>query len=312
MEHIGRFGAPSQLLSDRGSHFVNEVISELLQIVGTEHCLNIAYSKEESAIVERENREVNRHLRSMFFHDGVISNFRYNIPLVQRIWNAQKHSRMRVSPCDLLFGRMIDLETGFLLPYSEQPPGSRPLSSHMANLLQVQSQLQKIAQDNIHVADNAHYALSPAARTEFPLNSYVLLDYPDNPPTRLHSKKRGPFQVVTFNKNNYTLRDLVSQKEFSVHITRLTPFEYDPLYTDPVQVAVKEQEEYFIEAILAHRGNHNRKSTLEFLVRWLGFDDTHDTWEPWKNLRTTRQLHAYLRSKGLSQLIPEQFRASKS
>jgi hypothetical protein len=121
LEHIGRFGAPSQLLSDRGSHFVNEVISELLQLVGTEHCLNIAYSKEESAIVERENREVNRHLRSMFFHDGVISNFKRNIPLVQRILNAQKHTRTKVSPCDLLFGRMIDLETGFLLPYSEQP-----------------------------------------------------------------------------------------------------------------------------------------------------------------------------------------------
>ena len=86
---------------------------------------------------------------------------------------------------------------------------------------------------------------------------------------------------------------MVSQKKFSVHITRLTPFEYDPRFTDPVQVAVKEQEEYFIEAILAHRGNHNRKSTLEVLVHWLGFDDSHDRCEPWKNLRTTSQLHTY-------------------
>ena len=182
----------------------------------------------------------------------------------------------------------------------------------MANLLQVQSQLLQIAQDNVRAADTAHYMLSPAARTEFPLGSYVLLDYPDSPPTRLHARKRGPYQVVTFNKNNYTLRDLVSHKEFNVHITRLSPFEFDPVYTDPVKVAVKEQEEYFIEAILAHRGNHNRKSTLEFLVRWLGFDESHDTWEPWKNLRTTSQLHTYLKAKGLSQLIPDQFRTCKS
>ena len=177
----------------------------------------------------------------------------------------------------------------------------------MADLLKVQQELLKIAQDNIRAADNAHYALSPAARTEFPVDSYVLLDYPEDPPTRLHAKKRGPFQVVKFHENEYTLRDLVTNKERIVHITRLSPFEYDPLYTDPLQVAVKEQEEFFIEAILAHRGNTNLLSTLEFRVRWLGFDESSDTWEPWKNVRTTKQLHSYLKAKGLSRLIPKKF-----
>ena len=54
LEHIGCFGAPTQIISDRGSHFVNDVINELLALIGTEHCLNIAYSKEESALVESE------------------------------------------------------------------------------------------------------------------------------------------------------------------------------------------------------------------------------------------------------------------
>ena len=47
-EHFGRFGAPSQILSDRGSHFVNHVIMEFLSYVGTEHSL-----------VERTNKEIN-------------------------------------------------------------------------------------------------------------------------------------------------------------------------------------------------------------------------------------------------------------
>ena len=37
--HFGRYGAPSVMLSDRGSHFVNSVISEFLLHVGTEHSL---------------------------------------------------------------------------------------------------------------------------------------------------------------------------------------------------------------------------------------------------------------------------------
>jgi hypothetical protein len=202
---------------------------------------------------------------------------------------------------------MIDLEKGIFLSKKEIPSKAQPLSLPMAKLLQVQNELLKLVQDNINAADSAHYALSPAARTEFLIGSYVLLDYPDSPPTRLHARKRGPFEVVKFHKNSYTLRDLVTQKELTVHITRLTPFEYDPLYTDPVQIAAKEQEEFFIEAIVAHRGNLNLKSTLEFRVRWLGFDDSSDSWEPWKNLRDTKQLHAYLKSKGLARLIPNKF-----
>ena len=49
-EHFGRFGAPSQILSDRGSYFVNHVIMELLSYVGTEHYLSMAYSKQENSL----------------------------------------------------------------------------------------------------------------------------------------------------------------------------------------------------------------------------------------------------------------------
>jgi transposase InsO family protein len=308
LEHIGRYGAPTQILSDRGSHFVNEVISELLRLVGTEHCLSIAYSKEESAIVERTNREVNRHLRNMFFHSRVITDYAKNIPLVQRIINASPNSRTTMAPSQLLFGNAIDLDRGIFLSKKEQPDSSQPLSKSMANLLQVQAELLKIAKTNIQEVDDAHYASAPASRTEFPVGSYVLLEYPDNPPSRLHAKKRGPYQIVKFHKNDYTLRDLVSHKELTVNITRLTPFVYDSLHTDPRQVAMAEQEEFDVDCILAHRGNLKLKSTLEFKVRWLGYDDSYDSWEPWSLLRNTDQLHAYLKLKGLNSLIPKQFR----
>jgi transposase InsO family protein len=36
LQHFGRFGAPNQLRSDRGSHFVNSVIKEFLPLVGTQ------------------------------------------------------------------------------------------------------------------------------------------------------------------------------------------------------------------------------------------------------------------------------------
>ena len=51
----GRFGAPHQLRSDNGPHFIAEIIREFLLLVGVKHCLTLAYSKEENAIVERYN-----------------------------------------------------------------------------------------------------------------------------------------------------------------------------------------------------------------------------------------------------------------
>ena len=47
LRHSGRFGAPRQLRSDNGPHFI-----------GIEQCLTLAYSKEENAIVERFNKEI--------------------------------------------------------------------------------------------------------------------------------------------------------------------------------------------------------------------------------------------------------------
>ena len=66
LEHFGRYGAPRQIRSDNGPHFIAEVIRESLALVGVEHCLTLTYSEEENAI-ERVNKEINRHLRAMTF-----------------------------------------------------------------------------------------------------------------------------------------------------------------------------------------------------------------------------------------------------
>ena len=53
LKHFGHFGAPHQLRSDNGPHFIAEIIREFLLPVGVKHCLTLAHSQEENAIVER-------------------------------------------------------------------------------------------------------------------------------------------------------------------------------------------------------------------------------------------------------------------
>ena len=59
LEHFGRFGRPHQLRSDNGPHFIADIIREFFLLVGVKHCLTLAYSKEENALVERYNKEIN-------------------------------------------------------------------------------------------------------------------------------------------------------------------------------------------------------------------------------------------------------------
>ena len=112
LQHFGRYGAPSQILSDNGSQFVNDVIKEFLQLVGTEHKLTVAYSKEENAMVERSNKEFNRHVRHVCFDRRTKENWRQTLPIAQRIINSHFSQRTGVSPADILFGKAVDLDRG--------------------------------------------------------------------------------------------------------------------------------------------------------------------------------------------------------
>ena len=47
---------------------------------------------------------------------------------------------------------------------------------------------------------------------------------------------------------------------------------------------------------------------MKFHVKWLNYDVTHKTWEPWSYLRTTDQLIQYLRDNDMSSIIPKYFR----
>ena len=110
--HFGRFGAPRQLRSDNGPHFIADMIKEFLALAGIEQCLTLAYFKEENAIVERFNKEINRHLRALTFDNLSLGDYRTSLPFVERILNANHSDRLKISSSQILFGNMLDLDAG--------------------------------------------------------------------------------------------------------------------------------------------------------------------------------------------------------
>jgi transposase InsO family protein len=309
LQHFGRFGAPSQVRSDRGSHFVNSLIREFLMLIGTEHCLTLAYSKEENALVERANKEVNRHLRAFTFDANSVDNWRLSLPMVQRIMNATFTDRTKLSSAKILFGNALDLDRGIFAPSSEVPRDAQPLSDYMTNLIALQDNIMTIARNNIAFADSMHIANYPAQRTDHAPGSYVLVKYREGaPPSRLHTLLKGPLRVIQGVESKFTLLDLITNKEKDYHVSDIRPFIFDPLLTDPTDVARKDYLEFFIEAILKHSGSKtSKKSNLRFYIKWLGYDDDRNSWEPFSNIRDMTVCHEYLRSHGMANHIPKKF-----
>jgi len=79
----------------------------------------------------------------------------------------------------------------------------------------------------------------------------------------------------------------------------------DSIYVieDLVSVAQHNKQEFIVESIITHRGSRNRPSTLELQVRWAGFSETCDSWEPYKALMHVDKLHDYLRANTMKTLI---------
>ena len=69
-------------------------------------------------------------------------------------------------------------------------------------------------------------------------------------------------------------------------------------------IAIRDHHEYLVDSVLEHTGNPKRKSEMSFKVRWTGYSEEHDSWEPWKNIRLVDKLHEYLRDNDMAKLIP--------
>ena len=308
LQFFGRFGAPSMIRSDRGSHFMNEIIREFLLRTGTPHNLTLAYSKQENAIVERVNKEVNRHLRAFTFHSTNLEAYRLCLPFVQRIINSSVHSSTGASPASLLFGNQLNLDRGILVRFPDQTQVPTRSSKVIADMLLIQTQLNDLAINKLKTTDTNRVAVNTEPRTIFPIGSYVLTLNPRGAETRLHSMWLGPFLVVSYDKSEYTIKNLITKKNRDVHASQLKPFRFNPTSQSPTDTARRDYMEFFIEEIVSHVGNKKKPSTMKFYVKWLNYDSNHNSWEPWKSMRATDQLHTYLRNNNMLHVIPKEFR----
>ena len=309
LQFVSTYGQPSQILSDNGPQYVNQLIQELTNMIGIEHVLTMAYSSEENGLVERVNKEVMRHIRNIIFDKRVKKRWSRNYPLVERIFNAEEHGVTKVSPAQIIFGNSVNLDRGVFQPHCVKNREKESLTLWVSEMLQDQENIIKVAKEHQRNSDLHHIAMHTAERTEFPINSYVMAKYENHehrPPTKLHPIKKGPFRVVNYTGSIYTVQNLVTMKNEDYHVTNLEPYFQDNKHNDPRQAANADADVVDVDEVLDHTGNwKGHKRYLYFKVKWA--DGEIQDRVSWAQLRDTEALHAYLTSKGQQKLIPKQY-----
>ena len=314
LKHFGTYGTPSRVKTDGGSDYRSKTMEEYVELLGCEHTINLAHSKEENAIVERANKEVARWVRDLIYdrQKGDKTKWSNFIPFAQRIHNATTVATIGCSPARIVFGTSIDLDRNIFEQRVLSPQDDEPIQewirTHGDEQQLIIAKAQRMQQDH----HNKHVSKPTEKITEYANGELVLLGWPVtrfNPhgrPTKWDTLYRGPYQVKGHQGQSYHLIDKATGKEIprkSVHL--LKPFHYDPQRTNPTDVALKDNPDlYIIENIVRHTGSMSAKLSLQFEVKWLGYDDT--TMEPWKNVRLNSVLHQYLRDNKLGKHIPKQ------
>jgi hypothetical protein len=117
-------------------------------LVGINHVLTLAASKQENAAVENANKRSQEYLRSMLFDNRILKRWSDVLPLVQRIMMAEPNEVIDVSPAQLLFGNSIQLDRGIFLSNlpKEGVEAEVALSDWADNMFEVQRVLLDTAQ----------------------------------------------------------------------------------------------------------------------------------------------------------------------
>jgi hypothetical protein len=315
---MSRYGRPLNILTDNASQFRAEY-EATLDALGIRNDKIHPYSHEENAIVERVNKEVLRHLRDMLYDSKIHSKWTDHLPAIQRIKNSTRVESTGMAPADLVFGTSSRLEAGVLYPHQSSHKAG-PMHEYIRNQHEIQLQALLAAYRHQDRADSEHLAAAPATQeTEFDINSFVLVQYENNdqrPPTKIHPKLRGPYQVISVHRRDnrgtiYTCQNLANNKLEDFYVKLLQPFHYDARYVDPAVEALVDSQAFIVEDILDHvfEGKKQIKTEMKFLVKWLGYEQP--TWEPYANLAKLKQLHAYLRNNHLERYIQDAFRIPK-
>jgi transposase InsO family protein len=274
------FGIPKIIQSDNGTEFTNQTIDALIQLMGTEH-------RRISPYHPRANGAAESHVKltkSLLFKlaGGDMSHWDEYLPSVQLALNLRIPERHKSTPFALMFGRAFNFNA------SDSKQSSKPLTEaeleqrhHMMRTVVFPAIRAKVESYNQKMAKQHDDRVKIITEDNFPPASMVMISNKTaktGEPTFL-----GPYQVLRRTQGGaYQLQDqagnLLSR---DVPSSQLKPAQEASLPAEP---------SFEVEAVVNHR---SKGKNIRYLVKWRGYTDQDNTWEPLSSFDTERPIQRY-------------------
>jgi hypothetical protein len=303
-------GIPKKIISDRGPQFAARSMRALYKRLGIDAGLTTAYHPQANGQVERKNQEVEIYLK--LFTGKRQDDWADLLPTAEFVINSRLNSATGHTPFELLYGYTPD----FTIPVG-RPSGIPVLDKRLQNLQVV----RKDAEAALHLSKkrmqtDVEQRMKPY---KFNVRDKVWLQAKQikvhQQSAKLGPKQLGPFEVTEVRSDiDYKLALPPALRIHDVfHVDRLSPYKGNEVNGQvpppPEPVTVEGEEEYEVDHI---RDSKLFGRTLKYLVRWTGYGEGEDTWEPAKNLEHAQDkvLEFYSKNPGAPRKLAANLYAS--
>ena len=203
---ICRHGCPAKLLSDRGTHFNNQMVEKLLEKFGIKHVFSTPYHPQTNGLVERFNRTLCESLSKLVKQTDEWDKY---IAPVLFAYRTSKHSTTKISPFYLVNGREAKLPVDNLSDNLENI--NQRISTLINDLPHVREEAKVKVQES-QVKQKEYHDQKIKKEINFEIGDKVL--YYDAAKEKqwtgkLDSKWKGPFYIHQVKQNGaYQLRTI--------------------------------------------------------------------------------------------------------
>ena len=269
---LPHYGLPSRIISDRDPRFTSTFSRELCRALSIDQNISTAYDPQTDGQSERTNQRLEQYLR--IFINSYQTNWASLLPLAQYTLNATPNATTHKAPFQIILG---------YIPKVHQT--SRPFRSPS-----VEVRLEQIKQARFKAASALHKAADlelPSRFSPYQKGDKVWLEGRNltttHPTAKLAPRRYSPFPITRIvSRTSYQLQLPAQWKIHNVfHASLLTPYKETSLngskYQEPAPDLIDGQPEWEVEQILRSRRYRNQ---LQYQVRWKGFSEAHDSWEP--------------------------------
>ena len=293
-------GFPDILQSDNGTEFVNGIIDRLLELMQADHRLITAYNARANGVAERHVGLSISSIRKML--EGALVNWDLKLASTQLALNTRVVELHGSAPFSVFYARSFPSFRRAALPSADAS------SVQDLAIAQATSLTEDVYEDWRTTIEQMESVIFPALReyrdhsntrrTErfnsshrmisFKAGTYVMTKDPLRA-GKLEPRHEGPYMIGRRNRGgSYTLVD---------HDGTILHRNYAPSQLIPVpspSLPVDSDSVFTVEHLIAHRVLSAGR--YEYLVKWRGYDESHNSWEPSSSFFDVKPITNYWRA----------------